>query len=68
MLIAQYGTQGDKQCLYQINLKEKQITKTYNLPAAANDAHGIAFCKANSTGKFFLLNTNRVSATLDVLD
>mmetsp|Transcript_12017 Transcript_12017/g.38325 ORF Transcript_12017/g.38325 Transcript_12017/m.38325 type:complete len:402 (+) Transcript_12017:54-1259(+) len=68
VLIAQYGTQGDKQCLYQINLKEKVITKTYNLPAAANDAHGIAFCKANSTGKFFLLNTNRVSATLDVLD
>lgn len=62
------GSQGGAECLYQINLKDLAITKTYALPAGADDAHGIAFCKAASTGKYYLLNTNRASATLDVLD
>jgi len=67
VVIAQYGTVGGTQCLYQVNLKSLTITKTYALPTAADDAHGIAFCRA-STGGHFLVNTNRASATLDVLD
>lgn len=68
VLVAQYGSQDGAECLYQINLKHLAITKTYALPAGADDAHGIAFCKAASTGTHYLLNTNRASATLDVLD
>ena len=45
VLIAQYGSQGGSECLYQINLKSLAITKVYALPTAADDAHGIAFCK-----------------------
>lgn len=67
VVIAQYGTQSGAQCLYQINLKEQAITKIYSLPSGADDAHGIAFCRAPSTGKYYLINTNRASATLDVL-
>jgi len=68
VIIAQYGSQSGAECLYQVNLKEQAITKIYDLPAGADDAHGIAFCRAPSTGKYFLVNTNRASATLDVLD
>eukprot|EP00964_Phaeocystis_antarctica_P047408 scaffold27423_cov64-Phaeocystis_antarctica.AAC.3 len=67
VLIAQYGSQGGSECLYQINLKSLAITKVYALPTAADDAHGIAFCKA-SAGDYYLVNTNRASATLDVLN
>lgn len=49
------------------NLKEQAITKIYSLPSGADDVHGIAFCRAPSTGKYYLINTNRASATLDVL-
>merc|ERR1719282_1313575 len=36
------------------------------LPAAADDAHGLQFCK-NTVGNLLVVNTNRVSATIDVL-
>lgn len=68
VVVAQYGSQSGAECLYKINLKDERIHQTFALPDGADDAHGIAFCKASSSGKYYLLNTNRASATLDVLD
>lgn len=45
VVIAQYGSQSGSECLFQLNLKKLAITKTYSLPAGADDAHGIQFCK-----------------------
>lgn len=71
VVVAQYGSQDspDKktaECLYKVNLTDLSLT-TFLLPDGADDAHSVQFCKGEED-KYFLINTNRVSATLDVLD
>jgi len=73
IVIAQYGAQDvddvvKAECLFQISLASLKIEKTYELPTGADDAHGLAFCTSSTDGKEYLVNTNRVSATLDILD
>merc|ERR1712166_1153658 len=76
IVVVQYGTQDvdttTPECLYKVDMEKLQVVQTINLPVGADDAHGIQFCKnsdesANFNDDYFLLNTNRASATLDVL-
>ena len=73
LVVAQYGAQGTTtdvvdECLVMVDLSSQQVAGVWELPAGADDAHGLQFCARESDGKLFVVNTNRVSATLDVLD
>jgi len=75
LVVAQYGAAGDAgaadECLVTVDLAAKKVAGVFELPAAADDAHGLQFCAA-ADGRLFLVNTNRGSTakppTLDVLD
>lgn len=73
IVMVQYGTQDAEgspatpECLFKVDMKAKAVTQTYLLPEGSDDTHGMQFCK-NTEGSYFLITTNRASATLDVLD
>ena len=68
IVVAQYGKQSAGQSfLFAINLRTLSLVKTFVLPLSAIDAHGVAFCTNAATDDLYILNTNRVSATLDIL-
>ncbi|KAJ1451986.1 hypothetical protein M885DRAFT_620291 [Pelagophyceae sp. CCMP2097] len=69
IVVAQYGAQGDaSECLVSVNLGTMAIEGNLEMPAGADDAHGLQFCTSEVDQKVFLINTNRVSATLDILE
>lgn len=81
MVLAQYGAQNaehcgegcvdgpnyNPECLYKVSLDSKSITEIVHLPPGADDAHGLQFCTATD-GTLFIVNTNRISATLDIVN
>lgn len=65
--VAQYGRQAaNASCLVEVDLAAARVTRVLALPSGAVDAHGVQFCAADG-GDLYLLNSNRVSATFDVL-
>jgi hypothetical protein len=75
IVVAQYGSQDPEdstaatrtaECLVAISLENLAVERVYQLPAAADDAHGLGFCV--SASEVFLVNTNRVSKTLDIIN
>ena len=68
IVVAQYGKQEvDKSFLFAVNMRTLSLDRTFNLPSTAIDAHGIEFCRSETSGALYMINTNRVSATLDIL-
>lgn len=76
IVVAQYGSQDPEgstaatrtaECLVAINLETLAVERVYQMPAAADDAHGLGFC-VNAASEVFLVNTNRVSKTLDIIN
>eukprot|EP00327_Prymnesium_parvum_P017894 CAMPEP_0113245144 /NCGR_PEP_ID=MMETSP0008_2-20120614/8779_1 /TAXON_ID=97485 /ORGANISM="Prymnesium parvum" /LENGTH=477 /DNA_ID=CAMNT_0000092811 /DNA_START=67 /DNA_END=1500 /DNA_ORIENTATION=- /assembly_acc=CAM_ASM_000153 len=69
-VVAQYGQQGNgatDECLFKIDLSTQQIVATFKPGDSADDAHGVQFC-TEANGELYLINTNRVSATLDIFN
>ena len=76
IVVAQYGSQDPEgstaatrtaECLVAINLETLAVERVYQMPAAADDAHGLGFC-VTAASEVFLVNTNRVSKTLDIIN
>ena len=66
-LVAQYGTQVlGKSCLVDLNIHTKQLIRKFSLSPNALDAHGLVFCEAG--GHQYMMNTNRVSRTMDIVN
>lgn len=72
IVVAQYGTQSPgESCVAVLNIQDATLVDTIALSENANDAHGLAFCQhddGSGQTKTYLLNTNRVSGTLDIID
>merc|ERR1712107_535789 len=66
IVLAQYGKQDGASCIFKVDMETRRITLLAQLPDNA-DAHGIAFCKTTG-GDMTVLNTNRQTATLDVVN
>jgi hypothetical protein len=52
--------------MFIISLDTKKVVETIKIGSKAVDSHGMAFCEASS-GTLYAINSNRVSATLDII-
>uniref|UniRef100_A0A6T9GR65 Alkaline phosphatase n=1 Tax=Alexandrium catenella TaxID=2925 RepID=A0A6T9GR65_ALECA len=66
VVLAQYGKQDGASCIFKVDMASKALTLLVQLDDSA-DAHGLQFCKTTG-GQLTVLNTNRQTATLDVVD
>merc|ERR1712176_1350975 len=70
ILLVQYGKQGDEEtigasCIFKVDLSDHSLSLLARL-ADNVDAHGLQFCTTTS-GELTVINTNRQTATLDVI-